>query len=368
MIRSLHLENFRGFPQYEVGKLGRINLFVGTNNSGKTSLLEAIELLLAHGDARTIWNSLSRRGERGGAEDEREPHQKLDVSHLFFGHVPSIGSSFSIQTRNESSTQRLVGEILERTGELTMTDFLVRFPGDWWVATLNLQWSNEGQEEVTGVPLSRNFAMSSDTLRFLPVRSGQIRTPLSFVPTDSFSQDEVIASLSGIVLDPEEEFVLQALRIIDPSIERIAPVVERLSPALSQRSRGGVMIKSSKYPTRLPIGSLGDGIWHLMSLALALVRARGGVLLVDEIDTGLHYSVMENMWHLVQKTASRLDVQVFATTHSSDCWKALASICSREKLDGSEVSMQRIEPDKPEAILFQEQEIVIAAEQDIEVR
>ena len=73
---------------------------------------------------------------------------------------------------------------------------------------------------------------------------------------------------------------------------------------------------------------MGDGIWRLLALALSLVRARRGVLMIDEIDTGLHYSALEDMWRLVGLTAKRLDIQVFATTHSSDCWKALAAVCA----------------------------------------
>ncbi len=358
MIRSLHLENFRGFPHYEVGKLGRINLFVGTNNSGKTSLLEAIELLVAEGDALTLWNSLSRRGESLLVDDQREDQRKLDVSHLFWGHSPEIGSKLTIQAHTDSGSQAL-SAILRDT---TATDM---FSSSELTAILMLEWESNKRHETNEIHLNDGFAMSGGPMRWRARRMKPSAPPIVFITTDSLSQYDVTEALSAVVLDPEEGLVIQALQLIDPSIERIAPVFSR-SP--SATSKGGVVIKSSKYPTRLPIGTMGDGIWHLMSLALAMVRARGGVLLVDEIDTGLHYSVMENMWHLVQQTARRLDVQVFATTHSSDCWKALASICSREKLDGSEVSMQRIEPDKPQAIVFQEQEIVVAAEQDIEVR
>ena len=58
-------------------------------------------------------------------------------------------------------------------------------------------------------------------------------------------------------------------------------------------------------------------------MAIALISAKGGVLLIDEIDTGLHYTVMADMWKLIAQTAAELDVQVFATTHSSDCVTAL---------------------------------------------
>lgn len=116
---------------------------------------------------------------------------------------------------------------------------------------------------------------------------------------------------------------------------------------------------------RVPIGSMGDGIWRLLGIALALVRAEGGILLVDEIDTGLHYSVLVDMWNLVFETAKRLDVQVFATTHSRDCYEALAAVAQKGRHD---ISLQRIERGKPLAVAFTESEIREAAARGIEVR
>ena len=62
-IRNLRIENFRGFSRLEMKDLGRINLIVGANNSGKTTVLEAINVLMAGGDAWAIWSILYRRGE-----------------------------------------------------------------------------------------------------------------------------------------------------------------------------------------------------------------------------------------------------------------------------------------------------------------
>src|SRR6202034_3737992 len=100
--------------------------------------------------------------------------------------------------------------------------------------------------------------------------------------------------------------------------------------------RSSIFVKCTGIDERIPIGSMGDGIWCLLGIALHLVATRNGVLLIDEIDTGLHYSVMETMWKLVLKTAERLDIQVFATTHSRDCYEALAAISRADPGDGSE--------------------------------
>lgn len=64
MISSIHIEGYRGFSQFDMAGLGRVNLLVGTNNSGKTSVLEALYLLTSQGDPLALYQLLQRRGER----------------------------------------------------------------------------------------------------------------------------------------------------------------------------------------------------------------------------------------------------------------------------------------------------------------
>ncbi len=121
-------------------------------------------------------------------------------------------------------------------------------------------------------------------------------------------------------------------------------------------------------PHRIPIGSMGDGIWHILGLALNIVQSMDGILLVDEIDTGLHHTVMESVWKFICDATKRYNVQVFATTHSRDCYQSLAAICRDSVSDKSEVTIQRIERGRDCAVSYTEQEIIAAAKRDIEVR
>jgi len=127
-------------------------------------------------------------------------------------------------------------------------------------------------------------------------------------------------------------------------------------------------VKLRGVKNRIPLGSMGDGMWRMLGIALCLVRAKGGVLLIDEIDTGLHYAVMEKMWHLVYDTAKRLDVQVFAATHSSDCYQSLAAVVHEKELSAPEITIQRIERGNPRAVPFADNEIKVVAASRIEVR
>jgi AAA15 family ATPase/GTPase len=114
---------------------------------------------------------------------------------------------------------------------------------------------------------------------------------------------------------------------------------------------------------------MGDGMWRMLAMAIAITQCKGGVLLVDEIDSGLHYSVLTDMWKLISRAsaASGFDVQVFATTHSGDCIRSLAEyICDAH--GDSNATIQRIEAGKYKSVSYNEHEIGIAASERIEVR
>lgn len=106
----------------------------------------------------------------------------------------------------------------------------------------------------------------------------------------------------------------------------------------------------------------------MLTLAIVLTQCVGGMLFIDEIDTGLHYTVMADMWRLIHAASRQFDVQVFASTHSYDCVHSLATICQSTDDVSDEVSIQRIESGRSDSIPFSESEIRTAAERRIEIR
>ena len=99
-----------------------------------------------------------------------------------------------------------------------------------------------------------------------------------------------------------------------------------------------------------------------------MVHSANGILLVDEIDTGLHHTVMKDMWKFLYDAAEQYDVQVFATTHSRDCYQSLAVVCRDWVAENSDATIQRIEREREDSVAYTEQEIIAAAERDSEVR
>ncbi|HSN96835.1 MAG TPA: ATP-binding protein, partial [Candidatus Nanopelagicales bacterium] len=354
---------------FTMSGLGRVNLLVGANNCGKTTVLEALHMLLRAGDPMALWSALHRRGEYVQAPRTRSL-EEMDVGHVFEGHEIDLGSAFRMTGRNDSEILTLTAQIVDVPLPERLQLTLPVDPtepesqaGPSGAFALELRWNHD---DPMVIPLTRSGGLIPN--RWVPQRDRRSldeARPVELVSTRALDAQSTVARLEDVVLTENEDVLLRALRSIEPGIERIAPLGSTLR---SREGRGGIAVKLANTKHRIPLGSMGDGMWRMLGIALSVVRAAGGVLLIDEIDTGLHYSVMEDMWRLVHDAAKRLDVQVFAATHSRDCTQSLAAIVETGAVPRPEVTIQRIERGNPRAIAFTDDEIRIAAEIGAEVR
>ena len=361
MLRSLRIENFRCFQMFELSQLGKLNLLVGTNNSGKTSILEAVQLLNAQSNLESLREVMIGRGEYI-LSDERGSGQELDVRHLFYGHEIDEGSKFSIFGNNYNDNEREgITVSIKKTEQLNFFEDLREF-------VFVIKWLGLKNESIK-LPLSSKEGLPLDYMKRVRRDFKNLGSRTQFVTSSSLTSEKMIEMFDQVVLTPEENLVTEALQTIEPMIERIASVgSETYRSNGSTGSRSGFVVRLTDGDQRIPIGSMGDGIWRMLGLTLAIVNAQNGVLLVDEIDTGLHFRAMSNMWKLIWETAKRLNVQIFATTHNSDCWTSLAAIASNDNPSEEGITIQRIEKGKKSSIVFTERQVLIAAERGIEVR
>ncbi len=199
----------------------RINLLVGTNNSGKSSILEALELMSSRGSLRSIWTATARRGERLWFDDDTRRYSEGDVSHLFYGHGFQAGSQIVIASRSDFVQEQVrieVAQLPEEKRELfpEHSPTPVNEP-----LALRVEWRNgkpESRIEVSlsprGGPSSRNITRSS---------AERLDSPsVQFISTAALSADEVLSLFDEIVLTPEEELLVEALRTIEPNIDQRA--------------------------------------------------------------------------------------------------------------------------------------------------
>lgn len=373
MLDKLRIRGFRGFREFELNDLGTVNLLVGMNNCGKTTVLEAVQLLPAIGDFSSIYRVMSRRGEEWvDGVDRYRNGRYADIRRLFNGHDIKPGRRFEIHGEEETKKQIFSADILEslsKQPQLFETDEAPAEADELLLpAVINFSW---GDTSHFATRITRGGGVSLDVLRRAASATENANAGKTLlITTAALSAEATVAMFEDIVLTREEQLVIDALNVIEPSIERIAPSgTDRMRASSSMDgSKGGLVVRCKDLPGRIPIGSMGDGIWGMLGLSLSLVQAQGGILLVDEIDTGLHFTVMERMWKLIYETAKRLNVQVFATTHSRDCYESLAVICRDYVSDGSDITIQRIDREHRRGVGYTEQEIVAAAERGAEVR
>ena len=166
-----------------------------------------------------------------------------------------------------------------------------------------------------------------------------------------------------IVLKEQEEDVLNILRVVEPDVQRINFVGED-----NGTSRRIPIVRTAEMREPVPLRSLGEGMNRLFGIALALTAARDGILLIDEIETGLHYSVMPNVWKLIFQVAERLNVQVFATTHSWDCIEAFQQAAAQDRNEEAVLIRLENRNGSVTATLFDERKLDIATRELIEVR
>ena len=378
MYSSIRIRGYRGLDSFRLRGLGRVNLLVGTNNCGKTSILECIELLRSAGHPSVLSAIAARRGESraddGDARGTPTPRPDLvDVSHLFANR--GLENPIRIEAERAGGADPVAWN--DRVTVCVQAPSPSEHDGrgpqpaedDDARLVLRVKWSDAQDDHRA--PVTDEGLLPASRLRH-PLRLGRAtrlgrwrnlaRQPVRFVTTTGVTAADVVETFSEFVLTPKEEVVTRALRIVEPAIERIAPVDRGRH---HRDAPGGVVLKLRDVPDRVPIGSMGDGLWRMLGLALALADAEGGVLLVDEIDSGFHYSVMEDMWRMLGAQAAALSVQVFATTHSRDCYESLAAVAASETGD---VTIQRIDRGRDEAVRFSREAVVAAAERGTEVR
>ena len=117
MLQTLAIRGFRAFESYRLTNLARVNLVVGRNNCGKTSVLEAIELLVSGGHPAVFYDSALRRGEMGVPSSRRVRDRPTDVSHVFFGHKFDLGTHFELSSDGGKYTLSVRVRSLDEVGE-----------------------------------------------------------------------------------------------------------------------------------------------------------------------------------------------------------------------------------------------------------
>lgn len=182
-----------------------------------------------------------------------------------------------------------------------------------------------------------------------------------FLTTEGLEGQRLAVLFNEVTLRGEENLLVEALRILD---ERVRGVHVLTNPSGLEP----LVLLDRNGAGRQPVGSFGDGMKRLLTLAVAIVNSANGTLQIDEIDTGLHHSVLQQMWTLVLHSSRDRRVQLFATTHSHDCIQALRWALEVDPEQADRVAVHKVVADQEKAISFTGAELLVALQHDVELR
>ncbi|MEH1935468.1 MAG: AAA family ATPase [Nostoc sp.] len=339
MLESFQIHNFRLFHHLEVKRLGNVNLIVGRNNAGKSTFLEAIELYASNASPMNLLELVDSRQESWASEAQSYSQTFLGnpIRHLFFGHkLPDIGeegiilgevssrakihigvAAYQIKSDDEGTTKRI--RVTYEQFHEDLSDIEVTLVAE------------ESQRTRRLFRLNRDLRDMRLTSRvFYEGQESEFKYIWQFVSTENMPNRKLAALWDLTSLTNLESEVISALKLIEPKVSGVA-FVEDISKERggNNRRQGGdnriPLVKIEGIDEPLTLKSMGDGMTRLFHIIVALVNARDGILLIDEFENGLHWTVQPKVWDIVFRFSERLNVQVFATTHSRDCVKGFES-------------------------------------------
>ena len=305
MITSFKIENFKGFCELEL-PLSRITLLGGSNNVGKTSVLDALFIFFKRYDGQALLKQLMFRGVKTVA---------LTPDALWASFFNNFDMSRPI-------VFSLVADGVEQRLEIS---FNATYIAEQFSAPLP---ANSGDTPTLRTDLPALAAGALDMRYFVGGRLEQEmrqtiqQNNLQFSGKAPAQKDFPIVQIGGRIEEVEHEaavlfgaldiagkqnIVLEFLQIIEPKLKSLTVITS-----------GGIsrIYGDLGLSRKIPVAYLGDGISRLLAIVLALANLSNGVLLIDEMENGLHHSVMEKVWEAIGRAAREFNCQIIATTHS----------------------------------------------------
>ena len=323
MFEELRIRRFRLFDEFRIESLGRINVLTGRNNSGKTTLLEAILQLCGGGHQGAVLTSNQMR------ELIQPGASPSDWATTRFGHIfHKLDTSTTICVEGQHSEQgKLSLEISFASDgriKIPLGNGQDAAPIEGPDATLRYVFRQSGRQAVEttlrctadGFDASEQQGLPPFPVSILTMRNGNVRED-----ADRFS---------ALRRRKEHDVVRDALQKIEP----------RLTNLEINSGRGEPMIFGDIGLAELvPLNVMGEGMVRVARLVLSIATSPKGVVLVDEIENGIHHSAMAKVWKAVHEAVTRSGVQIFAATHSFECVQAAAATI------GDELRLYRLQPD-----------------------
>ena len=327
MYTSFSIENFRLFDQLTVEPLARVNLVAGQNNAGKTALLEAIWL---HSGPNIPDLGIRLAGFRG--IPTANPNRFMHDLFFDFDHNRAItlraGGNWNTHPRilTVKSQPRAEAVITTATTEppimpprgsqdpdamtASASEIVLNYVDEHGVRFESAGWWLRANPQMVNVGPNVQMALGGEGMATRQAKMTNHPSCVFLSARHRAGPEEDVQRFGEVELEGYADRIVQALQVVDPRIKRLSTIAAPPMP----------MVYADVGLSRLlPMGFLGDGMGRLLSMVLAFHQARGGSILIDEVENGLHHRTLEKVWTNLDWLSRQFNVQVFATTHSYEC-------------------------------------------------
>ena len=330
-FESFHIKQFRGLRDVTLTGLADVNVLLGLNNSGKTSVLEALALYCAPFAEEDWWGLVQKRGERG------QSGKTFDAIEWLFPHS---GENDNLQPIELGASGGRLGRITVDAARETKLeqDHEIDNEGKFVVIGEHQERILTVRVHFPGIGKDRKLEFSEAGVWPRSQHADSLETPFKYLTPVSARIDRAeLEAFSKTSLEGAESTVVEMLRMIDARVQDLkilTPV--GTYPVLHVEYEGlGVV----------PTSILGDGVRRAASIAFAVSSLRDGLLLIDEIENAIHVKALEAVFPWLVRTCRTNNVQLFATTHSLEAIDALLT-ATRKSGDGFVCHQLRRRDDK----------------------
>jgi len=261
-IKNIEIKNFKCFENFKAEGFGRVNLIGGKNNVGKTAFMEAVYVNVYAQSIKSFITAL---------DDLSFMRNFLNIQ-TYKGIMKE-----NIEKLNNIFIQSNVNKIHFKINE---KDGIKKYFFEY--------------NETVIEPNSNEFSFSYERVN-----------DIQFIDSLGMSYEQLMDNYSSIQKSDKESYLNNLLHIFDSNISAFKVIDEKPQCKINEQY--------------LEIKELGDGIRHVISIVTSLYSSANGQLFIDELDNGIHYSMLDELWTIILTLSEKLNIQVFTTTHSKEC-------------------------------------------------
>ncbi|MBL0702624.1 MAG: AAA family ATPase, partial [Sulfurospirillum sp.] len=294
-FKTIKIANYKVFKNFSIDKLNKINIFAGFNNSGKTSLLEAIYLLTRQNDIASFLNLIKLKNK--------------------------------LKSLNPNWLNQVFDEDIAVSGVFNSTETSIHFTK---FETTNIDKKDDyiASYKLDGIVNNRTFNNTIHTFGYETLKRDNSKTKHlcnAILKSPYFYNfNEILQTYTKSIEYKSQDgklvlsMIIEFIKKIDSSINDIKLV--------DDNDIKRFIVDSNKFTEKnLDIANYGEGLQRIFEIALSFAYSQNGILCIDEFETAMHYSLLKDFTKFVQELANKFNVQVFLTSHSKECIDAFVN-------------------------------------------